>query len=340
VRFSAADSGNRPSEEEAADGSPVDFRLIAGSGRSGTTWVLDCLADANGLRPVFEPLNPRLSPVADHFAHRFLEPAGTYGDLAEYLESVTRTGHRSIWTTYRARWSRLFPGPDHLISIAKLKLLKQRWSRFAASAPKLHLASFRRKALVKCIRANLALGWAVKVLGARTILVVRHPAAVVESKYRLSRVTDVWDPWPLIERFSRDTLLNERTSGIYERFWNRKLSRLEALTLAWIVENQYPIEHADELGYCVVHYENLVTRPELEWGRACAALALPVAPAAASTRVPSQQASIAQEATGEGMPAGWMRRLEDDDLRQIQGMLDITGFTHYHVGAAAPIRRS
>jgi len=37
------------------------MKLIAGSGRSGTTWVLDALADANDLRPVFEPLHPMVS---------------------------------------------------------------------------------------------------------------------------------------------------------------------------------------------------------------------------------------------------------------------------------------
>ena len=35
-----------------------DLLIIAGSGRSGTTWVLDAVAEANQLRTKFEPLGP------------------------------------------------------------------------------------------------------------------------------------------------------------------------------------------------------------------------------------------------------------------------------------------
>ena len=50
-------------------GSP---RIVAGFGRSGTTWVQDSLASANSLRTVFEPLNTKTVPEAGPYANKFL----------------------------------------------------------------------------------------------------------------------------------------------------------------------------------------------------------------------------------------------------------------------------
>jgi hypothetical protein len=50
-------------------------RVVAGYGRSGTTWVQDVLAISNELRPVFEPLHPlllrRLQLLVDRLSHRY-----------------------------------------------------------------------------------------------------------------------------------------------------------------------------------------------------------------------------------------------------------------------------
>jgi hypothetical protein len=56
------------------DATSDPIRIIAGSGRSGTTWVLDALAEANALRPVFEPLHPLAIPQARPFAYRYYRP--------------------------------------------------------------------------------------------------------------------------------------------------------------------------------------------------------------------------------------------------------------------------
>ena len=46
--------------------------IIAGSGRGGTTWILDSIAEANNLRTIFEPLNTVFVPAAKPFAYRYV----------------------------------------------------------------------------------------------------------------------------------------------------------------------------------------------------------------------------------------------------------------------------
>ena len=56
-------------------------RIILGSGRSGTTSVQDCLAQANHLRPIFEPLHEGESELGRRFAHRMLAAADENEEL-------------------------------------------------------------------------------------------------------------------------------------------------------------------------------------------------------------------------------------------------------------------
>ena len=61
------------------------IRFIAGSGRSGTTWIQDALAAANGLRPVFEPLHPYLSDIGGRYAHRAMSADEEHAELKAFL---------------------------------------------------------------------------------------------------------------------------------------------------------------------------------------------------------------------------------------------------------------
>ena len=60
--------------------------VIAGSGRSGTTWILDVLAEANNLRPVFEPLNPYGVNEARDFGNRYVRENANEPELKCFME--------------------------------------------------------------------------------------------------------------------------------------------------------------------------------------------------------------------------------------------------------------
>ena len=87
------------------------MKLIAGSGRSGTTWVLDSLAKANGLRPVFEPLHPHVSEVGNRYAHRALRASDPCPDLEQFFSEVVAGRALPLWTQYRRQIRWLLPPP-------------------------------------------------------------------------------------------------------------------------------------------------------------------------------------------------------------------------------------
>jgi len=105
-------------------GGPEDCILLAGSGRSGTTWVGDVLNYENEYRTLFEPFWKRKVPLVAHFrARQYLAPGCT--DPA-YLEPARRILSGRIRNAF-------------------VDSLNTKW--------------IARKRLVKDIRVNLMLGW-------------------------------------------------------------------------------------------------------------------------------------------------------------------------------------
>lgn len=128
-----------------------DSVFLAGSGRSGTTWVADIVNHRRDYRLIFEPFHPGKVALCEGFASKqYLRP----GDRREeYLEPARRilTGEiRNPWT-----------------------------DRF-------HRGFLARRRLIKDIRANLLLGWMrANFPGMPMTLLLRHPCAVVASRLAL-----------------------------------------------------------------------------------------------------------------------------------------------------------
>jgi hypothetical protein len=125
--------------------------FLAGSGRSGTTWVSAVINHRNAYRFVFEPFHPgRVGMMEDFRRRQYLRP----GDRREEYLGPARTaltgGIRSLWTD---RFN------NKLVA---------------------------RRRLIKDIRANLLLGWIHENFpGMPIILLLRHPCAVVASQLAL-----------------------------------------------------------------------------------------------------------------------------------------------------------
>jgi hypothetical protein len=125
--------------------------FLAGSGRSGTTWVSAVINHRNAYRFVFEPFHPGRVRMMEAFRRRqYLRS----GDRREEYLGPARTaltgGIRSLWTD---RFN------NKLVA---------------------------RRRLIKDIRANLLLGWIHENFpGMPIILLLRHPCAVVASQLAL-----------------------------------------------------------------------------------------------------------------------------------------------------------
>ena len=125
--------------------------FLAGSGRSGTTWVSGMINHRNGYRFVFEPFHPGKVRTLRHFQRKqYLRPDDR---REEYL------------------------GPARTILTGKLRSL---W------ADRFNRRLIARRRLIKDIRANLLLGWMRENFpGMPIVLLLRHPCAVVASRLAL-----------------------------------------------------------------------------------------------------------------------------------------------------------
>jgi hypothetical protein len=309
------------------------MRFIAGSGRSGTTWVQDALAEANNLRPVFEPLHPAVSEIGARYAYRALAADDEHPELKAFLRLAAAGRQHKWWTQYRLPGDRLVPRLRNLTTVKGAKVQYRQRLKFWRERQALAEASRRSVPLVKCIRTNLMLGWLTRQCGARVMLIVRHPGAVVESQFRLGS-DQTWDPGPVLERYRQDARLDELTRGRYQRLLAQNLSRIEALTACWVIENQWPIAQAPADGVEVVFYERLRSQPEIEWRRACEALDLATIPPTSVLARPSQQSSTGAEAITSD--AKWLRTLTREQIDLMQGVLDEVGFDAYDMRGGEP----
>lgn len=315
------------------------LRLIAGSGRSGTTWVLDVLAEANALRPVFEPLHTDTSEVGQKYGYAYLTREFKCPELEALFSPAARGALNTIWTDYRIKPDRLTPGSRHFRSRTELKALAHRWMELASRYGAYRDRKARTTTIIKCIRANLMLDWIHANFDARILLLMRHPGAAIESRLRFA---EHWDPFPLLEQYRNDPGLMSGPLSAHSASLGHRLTRTEALAAIWCIENLIPASQAAPNGYVVAFYEELLESPDTEWQRVAVGLELDRVPAEHLLRRPSQQ-SAAQlkqaEVPAEDYPkvyGGWLNRVSHEDLAQIDSMLQAFDVQFYDVSEERP----
>ncbi|MBE9189524.1 sulfotransferase domain-containing protein [Gloeocapsopsis crepidinum LEGE 06123] len=131
-----------------------DYRqaiFLAGTGRSGTTWVSSIINYNNDYRDIFEPFHPYKVELVEHFRYRqYLRPDNQH---QEFLQ------------------------PTKAILSGKIK---NRWT------DQFNKKVFCQKRMIKDIRANFLLKWLHRNFPeVPIILLFRHPCAVVNSKLHL-----------------------------------------------------------------------------------------------------------------------------------------------------------
>jgi hypothetical protein len=144
--------------------------FLAGSGRSGTTWLSEIISHRGGYRFVFEPFNPA--------------KVGAFGSFGskQYLRPDDGRGE--------------FLGPARL---ALTGALRDPWTdRFNGTF-------VARRRLIKDIRANLLLAWMrANFPGMPIVLLLRHPCAVVASRLALGwkgNLNETMEQEELVEDF-------------------------------------------------------------------------------------------------------------------------------------------
>jgi len=144
-----------------------DVVLVAGSGRSGTTWLMDLINYRGDHRAVFEPFWKVKVPLCRQFERRqYLRPDNTAPGFLKAARSIVYGRLRNTWTDKRV-YRRIY-----------------------------------RRRLIKDIRANLLLGWLHRRFPfVKIVYLMRHPCAVAVSQLKMgwrSPVADLLDQSELV----------------------------------------------------------------------------------------------------------------------------------------------
>ena len=310
-------------------------RIIAGSGRSGTTWILDAIAEVNALRPVFEPLHPQAVPAAAPYAGRYLGPDDDASSLKSFLDEVFAGRYDSLWTDYRVRPNTLAPGWKACISPAAFSGFVSRWREAIAQYRRYKPLRYHPEVVVKVIRGNLILSWLRQQYDARIVFVTRHPGAVLESRLRIGGRS--WDPAPILDLYRTPGVLGD-IGERYQELLHRPLEPAGAHTLIWCIENQLPLEQAEEENITVVYYEQLMEDPERQWQRIVDAYDLQFNPWFYDVvKKPSQQARLRQRDEAAPATKNWRDRLGPRNMTEMERVLDLLGVDVYRADEMMPL---
>jgi sulfotransferase family protein len=321
--------------------------IIAGSGRSGTTWVLDALAEANNLRTIFEPLNSFFVPEARNFAHCYVREDAHEPELKRFMEKIFKGKYHNIWIDTRCYKANLIPSLSQITSLNGLYDFGAFYKVFLRRS----LKYIREKSFVpitKFIRANLMLDWIEKNFYARIVFLVRHPGAVVASQIAASKREGgfAWDfsgqiKQGILSQYKKDEQLRKDFLDKYYEIFSEKLSLVAGHTLIWCIENILPIYNLQKKKRYVFFYEDIVNNPEKEFDHMVQLLGLERKPDRSIIVRPSQQASreMRNNSFEENRLTRWMKSFDQQQLDEINKVLKFFKVTTYSAYDPMPISR-
>lgn len=274
--------------------------LIAGTARSGTTWLGDLIASQIPSRILFEPFNPDLVPEYSGFRYfQYMRPHAENTDFEKFAERVF-TG------TIRNRWI------DH-------------------QNERIH-SGYR---VIKEIRINLALKWLHGHFPQVPILfLMRHPCAVVASRMELGWATD-----SDIEPFLTQSDLLEDHLFPYVDLIKSVETAEEKHAVIWCISNLIPLRQFAGSELTVVHYEFLCTQPEMELARAFTSIGQPhKSPCLDQIHQPSQTTRITSAVvSGTDKLTHWKKKFSPMQIKNILQVVEAFGLNHLYDDSFLPV---
>jgi hypothetical protein len=283
------------------DRDPSASVVVAGSARSGTTWLGDVIADAAHARVVFEPLHHEL--VRDFRsigAFPYRRPEDGDPELQAFCERMLAGSLRGPWVDREVE--RLFT----------------------------------RRRVVKEVRGNLLLAWLTRRFPrVPVILVVRHPCAVVASRMALG-----WSPQPDLDAILAQPALLEDHLAPYRALIASASTEEERGAVVWCVHHLVPLRQRPGGSFAAVFYESMCADPGPELSRVLSVVGgeLREVPTARVER-PSTTSRLASAAvTGDDRITSWQRSLDDDQVERILAV--VRGFGLDGIYDASPLPKS
>lgn len=199
--------------------------MVAGTGRSGTTWLADIIASQIPCRIMFEPFHSRQVEAFRRFHYfQYMRPSEQNQELRAYCRRIFAGDVRNRWIDRQVEC--IFP-------------------------------QYR---LVKDIRANLFLGWLHNSFPeVPLVFVVRHPCAVVLSRMQL----DWWTDRDIEPMLSQPKLIEDFLADKMEVI-GRARTVEEKHAVVWCIHNLVPFRQFAHNQLNMIFYENLCLEPERE----------------------------------------------------------------------------
>jgi len=275
--------------------------VVAGTARSGTTWVGDIISSQLPCRVMFEPFHARKVDAYRHFNYfQYMRPGAENPTLRAYCERVFTGQIRNDWI-------------DRQVA---------------------HLRP--RYRLIKEIRANLFLKWAKNEFpNVPFFLVLRHPCAVVLSRLKLGWATDAdLEPF-LVQPDLVDDYLGDKLDSL-----RRARSDEAKHALVWCINNLVPLTQFDAHELTITYYEHLRIYPESEVPRLFHALGrTPKASVFKRLHTPSwttRPTSAIMRA--ENNIGGWRRELSPRQISNVLSVVKDFGLEHLYGDSMMPLQ--
>lgn len=211
-------------------GKPNSVTILAGMGRSGTTWAGEILNYDNRYRVLFEPFFPAAVQEAEGF---------------EYIQYLNPEN-----------------GNTKLINQARRILAGQLRNR---RVDRHNTRLFYRERLVKEIRCNFMLGWLKRIFNPPIILIVRHPLQIVSSWSKLR-----WEKEKFGSRNDFDIITSQQALLQDFPIVQEAMKKIdhtdfvENIVFQWCLYNFIPAKQLKETEAHTIFYENLLLNPQTE----------------------------------------------------------------------------
>ncbi len=274
--------------------------LLAGCGRSGTTWLAEIIAARLSARIMFEPFESRRIKRLRklHYFH-YLRPDDACPTLSAYGRDVFSGRIRDPWVDKSV--NRLLP----------------------------------RFRVIKEIRANLFLKWLhLQFPRIPFLFMLRHPCAVVLSRMELGWATDSdIEPFLVQPKLTEDHLAN-----FAERMAKARTIE-EKHAIVWCVSNLIPFRQFSGDALPVVFYEDLHVQPEQTIAAVYRAIGqTPGISGEVRAATPSSttRRSSAIVQGGDALRR-WSEKLTREQVRNILDTVDSFGLAGLYGGEVVPL---
>jgi len=268
-----------------------DYRqtvLLAGAGRSGTTWVEEVINSDNDYRMMFEPFH------------------------SKYVDLLTEWNYVQYLRVNENNEKFLKPATSILTGN-----IRNDW------IDKFNKRIFSQKRLIKDIRAQFILKWIKHNFPEiPIILLLRHPCAVANSRLKLGWNTHLEDI------LVQDDLMEDFLNPFKEKLENAKDKDLfDRHIYMWCIQNYIPLKQFNEGEVLVIFYEDICINPETEIERIFSFIGEEIS-SKTIDKVKKPSALSQKDSavvSGTDLVGSWRKNISNDQIERAFEILSIFG---------------